>query len=402
MAKFKYSAVDASGSSITGVENASSKSQARVALAHRDLDVVSIEEKRSILQFELTRKRVPRKELMHFSRQLAVFIRAGIPILDGLETIAEDTGNKAFNQALVEMAEGLRSGMTFAEAAEAQPHAFPSFYLGILRSAELTGNLDTVLEQLSEYIERDVEARQRIIGALVYPAVVAVMALVSIAVLAVYVLPKFKDFFEGLDAELPLPTRIIMSVSSFFGNWWWLIGLVILVLVVGLMLALGTERGKSARDTTMLKLPVIGDLVRHAVLERFCRILSSMVTAGVPLPDALVVTSDATNNRVYRRGLSEAREAMMRGEGLAEPLAATGLFPAAARQMFRVGENTGSLDKQMATAATYFDRELDVKLKRFTSLFEPLVLVVAGGVVGFIAIALVSAMYGIFQQVGSG
>jgi type IV pilus assembly protein PilC len=148
----------------------------------------------------------------------------------------------------------------------------------------------------------------------------------------------------------------------------------------------------------LLRVPVLGDVMHHVVLERFCRILSSMMTAGVPLPDALRVTSDATSNRVYRSGLDDAREAMLRGEGLATPLADTGLFPASARQMFRVGETTGTLDTQLATAATFFERELDYKIKRFTSLFEPAILLVVGVVVGFVAIALVSAMYGIFNQ----
>jgi type IV pilus assembly protein PilC len=236
-------------------------------------------------------------------------------------------------------------------------------------------------------------------GALIYPIVVVLLSLVSLVILITYVLPKFTEFFDSLDAKLPLPTRMIINLGDFFGSWWWLMGSILVVTGVTLFFTLRTEKGKVWRDRFMLRLPVVGDLIRHAVLERFCRILASMVAAGVPLPDALVVTSDATNNRVYRQGLETAREAMLRGEGLAGPLSASGLFPPAARQMFRVGEDTGSLDKQMETAAIYFDRELDYKLKRFTSLFEPLVIVVAGGIVGFIAIALVSAMYGIFRQV---
>jgi type IV pilus assembly protein PilC len=399
MARFRYAAVGPDGNRVAGVQEAESRAQARLALVERDLDIIEFDEKKSILAFELTRKKVPRKEIMHFSRQLAVFIRAGIPIIEGLEVIASDTGNKVFKVVLEDMIEGLRSGMTFADTADAQPHAFPPFYLGILRSAELTGNLDIVLEQLSTYLERDLEARQKLIGALVYPVVVLLMSILSVGILAIFVLPKFKTFFDGLDAELPLPTRIIMGGASFVGTWWWLMALTVGAIFVISTLIMRTERGKEGRDRILLRLPLVGDLVVHAVLERFCRILSSMVSAGVPLPDALVVTSEATNNRVYRKGLAQAREEMLRGGGLAEPLSATGLFPAAARQMFRVGENTGSLDKQMETAAFYFDRELDYKLKRFTSLFEPLVILVAGGVVGFIAVALVSAMYGIFNQV---
>lgn len=399
MAKFKYSALGPDGATVSGVEEAITRTQARVALARRDLEVVELEEKKGILQFELTAKKVPRKELMHFSRQLAVFIRAGIPIIDGLDVIAEDTGNKVFQKVLVEVSEALRAGSTFGDACEAQPHAFPNFYLGILRSAELTGNLDIVLDQLADYIERDVEARQKVISALIYPAVVAAVSVVAVIILVAYVLPKFKDFFDSLDAELPLPTRMLIGFADFFAEWWWLVLALLVATIVAIFMALRTEAGKRTRDRLMLATPVLGDLVQHAILERFCRILSSMVAAGVPLPEALAVTANATNNRVYRAGLDEARDRMMEGEGLAEPLNATGLFPPAARQMFRVGEDTGTLDKQMETAAIYFDRELDFRIKRFTGLFEPLVIVMVGVVVGFVAIALVSAMYGIYGQV---
>jgi type IV pilus assembly protein PilC len=160
-----------------------------------------------------------------------------------------------------------------------------------------------------------------------------------------------------------------------------------------------TRRGRQIRDTALLRSPLLGDLVTTAILERFCRILCTMVDAGVPIPDALQVTGDATSNSVFRRGLFNAREAMLRGEGLAAPLAATQLFPTAARHMFVVGESTGTLDQQLGTAASYFDRELEYKLKHFTSLFEPAVILFVGLVVGFVAIALVTAMYGIFRQV---
>jgi type IV pilus assembly protein PilC len=357
--------------------------------------------KKSVLQFEITKKKVPRKDLMHFSRQLAVFIKAGIPIVDALDAIHEEMGNKFFRGIVEQVVEQLRQGSTFADGMATYEDAFPSYYLGILRSAELTGQLDTVLVQLSEYIERDVEAKRKVTSALAYPLVVFALSIVVVIVLVSFVLPKFEAFFLDLDAELPLPTRLLLGISAFLITNWVVLVAVAVGLLVALLAAGRTERGRAARDGLLLRVPVIGDLLQHVVLERFCRILSAMMKAGVPLPDALRVTSEATSNAVYRRELGVAREAMLRGEGLATPLVETGLFPPSAKQMFRVGENTGTLDEQLETAATYFERELDHKIKRFTTLFEPAVLLFVGLVVGFVAVAVISAMYGVFRQVGA-
>jgi type IV pilus assembly protein PilC len=373
--------------------------QLEAALPDRPLSTQSATPKKSIWQLELTAKKVPRKELMHFSRQLAVFIKAGIPIIDALEAIEDELGHAYFRQILSEIIGDLKAGSTFADAAALHANAFPPYYLGILRSAESTGHLDAVLVQLSTYIERDLDARRKVTSALAYPGIILGVAIVVVIVLVSYVLPKFESFFADLHAKLPLPTRMLLNTAHFITSN----GLIILcglgASIVATLVFLRTERGRTTRDRVFLRMPVLGDLVRHMILERFCRILSSMLSAGVPLPQALAVTSEATSNRVFQRGLGEAREAMMRGEGLAAPLSATGLFPPAARQMFRVGESTGSLDEQLETAAGYFDTELDYKIKRFTTLFEPAVLLFVGVVVGFVAIALVSAMYGIFRQV---
>lgn len=356
---------------------------------------------KSILQFEITAKKVPRKELMHFSRQLAVFIKAGIPILDALEAIHEEMGNKQLRQILEQVIEDLRGGSTFADACAQHATAFPPYYLGILRSAELTGRLDVVLLQLSDYLDRDLEARRKVTSALAYPAVILGMSVVVVVVLVSFVLPKFEKFFASLHAKLPLPTRMLLNSAHFLTSNGIVIVTAVVVLLIAALVTLRTEKGKGWRDATLLRIPVLGDLLRHSILERFCRILGSMMQAGVPLPEGLAVTGQATSNAVYRRGISTAREAMIRGEGLAGPLIETGLFPPAAKQMFRVGEDTGTLDDQLETAAGYFERELDYKIKQFTSLFEPAILLVVGVVVGFVAIALVSAMYGIFGQTRS-
>ncbi len=399
MEKFSYTALDDAGSRVSGVEEATSSGAAHLALLERGYQPLSVTEKTSILQFEITKKVVSRKDIMHFSRQLGVFVEAGIPIMEALEVIAEETTDKLLKKALYDMIDRLQSGDTFASAAAAHPEAFPDYYIGILASAELTGTLDVVLNQLADYIQRDIDARGKVTSALIYPAVVAVMAVVVVVILATFVLPRFQTFFKSFNAKLPLPTRMLLEVSGFISSWWFLLVGGLVVIVAGTIAVRRSASGRARIDAIILKLPVLGDLVQAAVLERVCRILSSLIRAGVPLPEAMAVTADSANNAVYRKGVLDIREDMMEGQGLAGPLARTGLFPGAARQMFRVGEETGTLDQQLETAATFYNRELDIKVKRFTSLFEPIVIVFMGVIVGFVAIALVSAMYGIYKQV---
>jgi type IV pilus assembly protein PilC len=399
MSKFRFSALDAAGKQVSGVEMAGSAGAAHLALIQRGFQPLEVNEKGSLLKVEITKKKVKRKEIMHFSRQMGVFMKAGIPIMEALEVIETETQDKLMKKVIVEMIEDLRAGDTFAAAARSHPEAFPNFYVGILESAELTGNLDTVLNQLADYIERDVEARSTLTSALIYPGVVAAMSVGVVIVLATFVMPRFVVFFDSLHAKLPLPTRLLLSGSSAFSHYWYAIGGTVLALAIGFVVMRRSQGGRAILDGILLKLPVLGLLVQAAVLERICRVLSSMLRAGVDLPQAMSVTADASNNAVYRNGLSTIREQMMEGQGLAAPLALTGLFPGAARQMFRVGEETGTLDIQLETAAQYYHRELEVRVKHFTSLFEPAVIIFMGVVVGFVAVALISAMYGIYAQV---
>jgi type IV pilus assembly protein PilC len=397
--KYRYSALDPTGTTVKGVQHAMSPGGASALLTERNLHPIHVVEQKSILQFEITRKRVPRRELMHFSRQVGVFVRSGVPLIEALETITAEVSNKLFKRGLSDIIESLQSGETFSGAAAAHPEIFPDVYLGMLKSAEVTGHLDTVLEQLADYLERDIEARRTITSALVYPALVLLMSLITVAVLTVYVMPRFRNFFHELNAKLPLATRILLSLTGWLEASWPFIVVALLAVAVSAIVSARTAWGRAMHDNVLLRAPVVGDLTQHAILERFCRVLSAMVTAGVPLPEALAVTAEAANNTVYKHGITAAREEMLRGAGFADPLRRTGLFPPAVIQMFRVGEDTGSLDDQLQTAAVYYERELNYRIKRFTSLFEPAVIVGVGLVVGFVAIALVSAMYGIFRQV---
>jgi len=399
MPKFAYAAIDASGSSVEGLTKADTVGEARAHLLDQNLYPVKIEEKRGALQFELTTVKVKKKELMHFTRQLAVFVKAGIPITEAMEVIGDETTDVALQRTITDMVEDLRNGGTLSGAAAKHPEAFPTYYIGILGSAELTGKLDETLESLAGYLEREVETRAKVISALSYPGVVMVLAFFTVCVLAGYVLPQFKPLFEELNADLPFATRALLWVGDLFTVMWYIPASLAMCFVGWVTWMRKTEKGKVFKDKFVLKLPVISGIIEYAILERFCRILGAMVKAGVPLPDAMRTTTEATNNIVYRERLLEAQTEMMEGGGFAKPLARTELFPGAARQMFKVGEETGTLDKQLEVAAYYFDRELEGRIKRFTTMFEPLMIVGVGVVVGFVAVALVQAMYGVLDGV---
>jgi type IV pilus assembly protein PilC len=396
---FSYTATRPSGELARGSHRAVSREAAELALYEQELRNIRVTEKRSILKAEITPTRVKRVEVMHLSRQLGAFIAAGLPLVDAVRLIGAEASNTTVRRLMTETEVGLRGGDTLSDCFDRYPRVFPEFYRGILRSAELTGRLDSVLKQLAEYLERDLAVRRKVKSATIYPAVIAVMSVVVVVVLAVFVMPRFETFFESLDAELPLPTRMLLAVTDFVGNYWWALAGGFAALGLLLFLITRTDRGRFGWHKLLLKVPVLGITIQFVLVERFARILAAMVGAGVNLPEALRVATESLRNRVFMRALSGVGESMFRGEGLAQPLTQTGLFPSTATQMIRVGEETGTLDAQLETTAEYYEGELRYKIDKLTALFEPLVIVAMGVVVGFVAVALVSAMYGVFNQV---
>ncbi|MFT4773616.1 MAG: type IV pilus assembly protein PilC [Candidatus Azotimanducaceae bacterium] len=395
MTKFAYAAIDAQGLLVEGVTKAGTIGAARSILVDQNLFPTKIEERRGLLEFELTAEKVNKKELMHFTRQLAVFVKAGISLTDALLTIGDESEDVALRRALGKVIDELRNGGLLSVAAHNHPEVFPEYYVGILQAAELTGRLDESLEALAGYLEREIDTRAKVVAALSYPMVVMVMAFGTVLVLAGYVLPQFKPLFEELGADLPLPTRMMLFFSRFFTDLWFVTAAFFVLQIAVVLFFVKTEQGKLLRDRLVLKIPIVSGIVDYAILERFCRILGAMVRAGVPLPEGLKTTTAATSNSVYKERLEVARAQMLEGKGFSQPLIDTELFPGAAKQMFKVGEETGTLDEQLHVASIYFDRELDSRIKKFTTMFEPIMIVFVGVIVGFVAIALVSAMYGV-------
>jgi type IV pilus assembly protein PilC len=399
MTTFRYRATKTGGGKVRGVTKAVSAKGAMATLLDQGLEVEELKERRSVLQLEITKEKLKLDDVMHFSRQLAAFVRAGVPLLEAIEVIEEEADDKTLKRVLTSVREELSTGETFSSALSPFASLFPQFYVDMIRAAELTGSLDEVLDEMSRYIERDLEARQKIKSALMYPTVIAVASVVTVVILSVFVLPRFKAFFESFDATLPLPTRMLIALTNFLSGWWWAMVAGLVAFIVLFVLAVRSRRGRKLWHRFLLWVPVIGHVIRFTILERFCRLLATMMDAGVPLPEAMAVLGKGTNNVLFEQGIANVREAMMQGEGLARPMTATKLFPSAVTQMVRVGENTGTLGAQLEVASVYYGRELEYKIKRLTSLFEPAVILLMGIVVGFVAIALISAMYGIYRQV---
>ena len=399
MPKFAYVGVDLAGDRVKGTQKAASRGDAEVALYEQDYRDLRVTEKKSVLQYEISGPRIKKEEVMHLSRQIAAFLRAGLPILDAVHAIGAESENSSVRRMMHDIEDGLRTGERFSDTLERYPKVFPEFYRGIVRSAELTGELDTVLSRLAIYMDRDLTARRKIKSAMMYPMAVAGLSVVTVLVLAIYVLPKFEEFFESLDAELPLPTRMLLSTTRFLGNWWWAILAGVVVCAALFVISQRFERGKYVWHAFLLKVPVLGEAIQYALVERFCRVMASMVGAGVNLPEAIRVATDSLRNRVFMKRLNGVTEQMLEGQGLAGPLARTQLFPGTATSMLRVGEETGSMDTQLEVTAEYYEDELDYKINKLTALFEPIVIIIMGAIVGFVAVALVSAMYGVFQQV---
>lgn len=400
MAKYRYSAETLEGEAVKGEIQAASANAARNQLAVQGFRVTKIAERKG-LQVEITQQKVPLVEVMHFSRQMSTFIRAGVPVLESITNMARDTKNKRFQAVLYEIAEQVGgAGSTVADAVARHGDVFPPYFLAMLRSAELTGHMDDAFMQLHKYIKRDVMLTKQVKKALVYPAILLVVAIGVVAIIVIFVIPKFADFFASFGATLPLPTRMLIAIADFVGSTAGIVtGVLLIATTVGTMLFIRTPGGRRAFHGFLLKVPALKTVIVYSSTERFARVLGVLLDAGVTLSDALPTATECSNNLVFKERLALATEGVLAGQGFAEPIAQTELFPSTMVQMVRVGERTGELVDQLNNVAGFYEEELDYAVDKLTQWFEPLVIIIIGVVVGFVALAMVSAMYGIYGQV---
>jgi type IV pilus assembly protein PilC len=338
-------------------------------------------------------KKVKPHVTMLFCRQLASFVRVGVPVATAIETFAEQATNTKLRAVYLDVVADIQKGVRLSDAFAAHPQVFPQIVSDMVRSAEVTGDLDLVLKQAARHIEREAAAKQRVRAALAYPAVIASFAIVLSVGIVLFVLPKFTELYDSLGVPVPGLLATMLHFSSFIRTHVLVILLVILGVVVGLGFAWRTERGRYTADRVLLTLPVIAPLIRTSMVERFCRTLGDMLGASVPISQTYAVVIGNVRNRVYRKILENVGPAMASGQGLYRPLQESGVFPAAVIQMFRVGEETGHLDTNLTEAADMYEDELDYRLKRLTALLEPAMIIFVGIIVGFIAVTLITSIY---------
>lgn len=398
MARFSYKAVNPDGEIIEGEIEAVNRQSVIDRLHGQGHVPIRAEERggaapaRLKLSTPFKSRRVTHKEVVLLTRELSTLLHAGLP-LDRALTVLGGIASQGNMKALLDgLREKLRGGATLADAMEAYPDAFPNFYAGMIRAGEAGGSLEAVLARLAESMERAQRLKETVQSALWYPAIVVVLAVISLVILMTLVVPEFRSMFEDSGAALPLPTRVLIAVSDFMQAYWWALFASALAVLLGLRQHNRTPAGRLRWDRWMIEAPLFGDLVRKVEVARFSRTLGTLLANGVSVLNAITMTSETLGNRAIAEAVSRMRGRLAKGEGLAEPMMETGVFPGLALQLIQVGEETGQLEAMLLHIADIYDEEVQRTIERLLSLLVPLVTVALGILIAGIMYSLFAAM----------
>jgi type IV pilus assembly protein PilC len=332
---------------------------------------------------------VTEKDMVVFTRQFATMIDAGLPLVQCLEILSAQAENKKFGRVLLDVKQAVEGGSTFSDALKRHPRVFDELYVNLIAAGEVGGILDTILQRLGNYIEKAMKLKRQVRGAMVYPAAILGVAIIVIVVLLTKVIPVFQQMFIEMKAgALPAPTQFVITMSQGFLKYWYLFAGGMTALIVGMVFMLRNERGRLAFDAFILKVPLIGPILRKVVVARFTRTLGTLLSAGVPILDALDIVAKTAGNKVIMRAIYHARQKISEGKDMASPLAETAVFPPMVVQMIGVGEQTGAMDTMLQKIADFYEDEVDVAVAALTSLLEPLMMVFLGVIVGGLIIAM--------------
>jgi type IV pilus assembly protein PilC len=405
MATFAYSGRTRAGQTVTGERVADTLDAAVAALRREQILVTqinAIKEKAAGLAKKPRARSVNPKNLAVFTRQFSVMIDAGLPLVQCLEILGTQEEDKNFSSVILATRADVENGASLADAMKKHPKTFDALFSNMIAAGEAGGILDTILKRLATYIEKAVKLKSQVKSAMVYPIAVIVIAAVVVAVILWKVIPTFADLFKGLGAELPLPTRIVIALSNNvvrFGP----------VMVVGLFVAAflfrqyyATQGGRKVVDSSVLKAPLLGSLMRKIAVARFCRTLATLLSSGVSILEALDITARTAGNAVIEEAILTTRKSIERGETIAQPLRETAVFPPMVVQMIGVGEATGALDTMLSKIADFYEEEVDVAVAGLLTLLEPVMIAFLGGVVGGIVIAMYLPIFGLISKLSGG
>src|SRR5512138_1401149 len=331
---------------------------------------------------------VTTKDILVFTRQFSVMIDAGLPLVQALDILGTQSDNAAFRKVLLAVKARVEAGSTFADALSEHPKVFDELFVQLVRAGEIGGILDTILQRLGAYIEKNAKLARRVKGAMVYPSIVLFVAVGVTIVLLVFVTPTFEKMFKDFGGAMPAPTQFLINISHVLITYWWLLVGVPVALAVAFKAFVSNPRGRELWDAFALKTPLFGPLVRKIAVARFTRTLGTMLSSGVPILDALQIVAKSAGNKVVEKSIMFVRAKISEGKNMASPLADTKVFPPMVVQMIGVGEATGAMDQMLGKIADFYDDEVDVAVGAITSMIEPLMMVFLGGTVGFFMIAM--------------
>ncbi len=395
MPKFSYKAKDLSGNDHVGtVETTDARQVARV-ISKRGLIVINISEKKDGKNAFLKQfiNKVSFSDLVVATRQLATMIQSGLILSEALDILRDEQHNHYFKQTWEEVGQDVKSGLDLASALKKHPDVFPELYSNLVKAGESSGKLDSVLTQMAINLEKSREFRGKVKGALIYPVIIVVTMFIVITVMVLFVIPKLTSLYSQSNVELPLPTKILIGVSSFATNFWWLILLGMVISTIVFIRWVKTVNGRYSFDQLLLKLPVIKRIISGIVLADFTRTFGLLATAGIPILNSLDIVSSVLSNAVYKRALRESLKGVERGLPLSKELQSIGVFPSIIPAMMRVGEETGKVDEVSFKLAEYFEQEADQLVKNLTVIMEPAVLIVLGIGVAFLVLSIILPIY---------
>jgi type IV pilus assembly protein PilC len=401
MASFAFSGRTRAGQTITGERAADTMDAAVAALRREQILVTQIspmKEKAAKAASGPKDKAVAAKNLAIFTRQFSVMIDAGLPLVQCLEILGNQEEDKNFAAVILSTRGEVESGASLADAMRKHPKVFDPLFTNMIAAGEAGGILDTILKRLAVYIEKAVKLKGQVKSAMIYPVAVILIAAVVVGVILWKVIPTFANLFAGLGAELPLPTRVVIALSNNLVRFGPFLMVGLAALGYGFKTYYATESGRKTVDGVMLKLPILGILLRKIAVARFCRTLSTLLASGVSILEALDITARTSGNAVVEEALLAVRKSIERGETIAGPLKETNVFPSMVVQMIGVGEATGALDTMLAKIADFYEEEVDVAVAGLLTLLEPIMIAILGGVVGGIVIAMYMPIFDLISK----